>query len=51
MLVEADLSEPVRRLPELLARYASSEQKARWLTPLLEGKIRSAFAMTEKGGT
>jgi len=32
---------------ETLLRYGSEEQKARWLTPLLEGRIRSAFAMTE----
>ena len=32
---------------EVLARYGTDEQKHLWLTPLLEGKIRSAFAMTE----
>jgi acyl-CoA dehydrogenase len=32
---------------ETIARYGSSEIKARWLKPLLEGEIRSAFAMTE----
>ncbi|XP_070256324.1 acyl-CoA dehydrogenase family member 10 isoform X2 [Myotis yumanensis] len=32
---------------ELLVRYGTEEQKARWLTPLLEGKARSCFAMTE----
>lgn len=32
---------------EVLVRYASEECKQRWLTPLLEGKIRSAFCMTE----
>ncbi|XP_008068444.1 acyl-CoA dehydrogenase family member 10 [Carlito syrichta] len=32
---------------ELLVRYGTEEQKARWLHPLLEGKIRSCFAMTE----
>ena len=32
---------------ETLARFGSDEQKERWLKPLLEGKIRSCFAMTE----
>jgi acyl-CoA dehydrogenase len=32
---------------EVLARYGTPEQQQRWLTPLLEGQIRSAFAMTE----
>ncbi|MGH0030418.1 MAG: acyl-CoA dehydrogenase family protein [Myxococcota bacterium] len=32
---------------ETLERYASEEIKQQWLDPLLEGKIRSAFAMTE----
>jgi acyl-CoA dehydrogenase len=32
---------------EVLARYATKEQQQRWLVPLLDGKIRSAFAMTE----
>ena len=32
---------------ETIARYGSAELKSRWLKPLLEGKIRSAFAMTE----
>ena len=32
---------------ETLVRYASEENQRKWLDPLLEGEIRSAFAMTE----
>jgi acyl-CoA dehydrogenase len=32
---------------ELLSLFGTDEQKARWLDPLLEGEIRSAFSMTE----
>ncbi|MFJ8442540.1 acyl-CoA dehydrogenase family protein [Kitasatospora griseola] len=32
---------------ELLAQFGSAEQRERWLRPLLDGEIRSAFAMTE----
>ncbi|KAG7195547.1 uncharacterized protein KQ657_003312 [Scheffersomyces spartinae] len=34
---------------ELLARFGTPYQKKQWLQPLLDGKIRSAFLMTEKG--
>ncbi|MFD8083033.1 acyl-CoA dehydrogenase family protein [Kitasatospora sp. NPDC059722] len=32
---------------ELLAQFGSPEQRERWLRPLLDGELRSAFAMTE----
>ncbi|MFJ4592250.1 acyl-CoA dehydrogenase family protein [Kitasatospora sp. NPDC088861] len=32
---------------ELLAQFGTAEQRERWLRPLLDAEIRSAFAMTE----
>ncbi len=32
---------------EILAQFGTPEQQQRWLRPLLDGEIRSAFAMTE----
>jgi acyl-CoA dehydrogenase len=32
---------------EILAEHGTPEQRERWLEPLLEGKIRSCFSMTE----
>ncbi|MGZ4603022.1 MAG: acyl-CoA dehydrogenase family protein [Kineosporiaceae bacterium] len=34
---------------EILATFGTREQQERWLAPLLEGRIRSAFCMTEPG--
>lgn len=34
---------------QVLQLFATPEQKQRWLRPLLDGEIRSAFAMTEPG--
>jgi len=32
---------------EVLAQFGNTEQRTQWLDPLLDGRIRSAFAMTE----
>ena len=34
---------------EVIARYGNEKHQEEWLQPLLDGKIRSAFSMTEPG--
>ncbi|HET9875678.1 MAG TPA: acyl-CoA dehydrogenase family protein [Mycobacterium sp.] len=40
-------SAPDSGIMEILHRFGSAEQRERWLRPLLDGAIRSAFSMTE----
>src|SRR5260370_22423722 len=35
---------------EVLMRYGTKEHKRKWLRPLMDGEIRSAFLMTEPAG-
>jgi len=40
-------SAPDRGNMEVLARFGNKDQQRKWLVPLMDGEIRSAFSMTE----
>ena len=47
--VALNCSSPDSGNMEILAEFGTQQQRERWLRPLLDGRIRSAFAMTEPG--